>query len=486
MTRSTTTSADCRLCADGSPQTYHPTTLSTTGVHLIGIGGSGMAGLAEYLLRRGARVSGSDMVATLHMARLAEHGARITRQQDAPSIPDDVDVVVASAAIPPEHPEIVEARRRGIEIIKYAEMLGRVMAAADGIAISGTHGKSTTSAWLTYVLRQAGLDPSYVIGATVPQLGGGSGAGAGVHFVAEACEYDRSFLNLHAQRAAILNIEEDHLDYYKDIDDIRAAFATFAGQIAASGLLIMHHDVVRHDVATSARCRVETYGETSAATWALSNVRCERGCYTADVHHDGQMYGRIQAGIPGRHNLDNALAVAALAHDCGVPWDRIQSAVASFKGANRRLELRGQVRGVTILDDYAHHPTEIRVTLEAARARYNPKRLWCVFQPHQHSRTRFLLCDFASAFGQADRVVVPRIYFVRDTERDRQAVCAGDLADAICGNGGSARFVPEFGAIVDLLTRELAPGDVVVTMGAGTIWKVADELVQRLGSHLPE
>ena len=193
----------------------------------------------------------------------------------------------------------------------------------------------------------------------------------------------------------------------------------------------------------------------------------------------------MRLGLPGRHNVCNALAVAASAHSCGVPWEAIRSGLSEFRGVHRRLELRGDVSGIRILDDYAHHPTEIRATLHAAQERYAPRRLWCVFQPHQHSRTRFLLADFARSFAEADEVVVPDIYFVRDTQRDRELVCAADLVAQIADNGGHARYLADFDAIVALLARDLRPGDVVLTMGAGNIWKVADELVQRLGGNLP-
>jgi len=464
-----------------------PNELRGLRVHLIGIGGCGMSGLAALLLRRGARVSGSDMRSSAALSRLEECGARISTQQDVPAMPADVDLVIASAAIPENHPEFREARRCGAQVIKYAQMLGRVMSHFDGIAISGTHGKSTTTAWLTYVLRQAGLDPNFVVGADVGQLGGSSGVGDGCHFIAEACEYDRSFLNLQPRRAGVLNIEEDHLDCYADLSDIQNAFATFVQSVRAGGLVVLNgdDDGCRVLPQTGLTARVETFGFRDGVTWQATMLDRGQGCYAFDVVHDGEPLGRAKLGIPGRHNVGNALAVIALAHDCGVSWNSICTGLAEFLGVRRRLELRGDVNGLRIIDDYAHHPTEIRATLHAARERYAPRRLWCVFQPHQHSRTRFLLADFADSFSDADRVVVPDIYFVRDSQRDREAVCAEDLVERIRERGGAATYVPGLDTIVELLAGEAEPGDVVLTMGAGDIWKVADGLVERLGRHLP-
>jgi UDP-N-acetylmuramate--alanine ligase len=453
-------------------------------IHMVGIGGCGMSGLAALLLRRGMRVSGSDMHPSAAVARLVERGACVTTQQRAAAVPPETELLVASAAVPAEHPELLEARRRGIPILKYAQLLGAVMARCDGIAVSGTHGKSTTTAWLTFVLRHAGLDPSFVVGATVEQLGGGSGVGDGPHFVAEACEFDRSFLNLRPRRAAVLNIEEDHLDCYANLAAIRDAFAAFARSVPADGLIVLNgHDPQCRSLVGEIAARAQTFGTDETATWRATDIRLEDGRYSFNVVHDGAALGRVQPVLPGRHNVDNALAVIALASDCGLPWAKITPGLTAFHGVHRRLELRGEVNGLRVLDDYAHHPTEIRATLRAARERYTPRRLWCVFQPHQHSRTRFLLKDFAQSFAHADRVLVPDIYFVRDTQRDRELVCAADLVREIRDRGGDATYVPQFAELVDLLAREAQPGDVVLTMGAGNIWRVADELVQRLGGH---
>jgi UDP-N-acetylmuramate--alanine ligase len=455
-------------------------------VHMVGVGGSGMCGLAAFLVRRGARVSGSDMRPCVELAQLTEAGATVTTEQTAEAVSADVQFVVRSAAVPDDQPEIREARRRGLPVVKYAQMLGALMAHCDGIAISGTHGKSTSTAWLTFVLRQASLDPSFVIGASVAQLGGGSGAGSGPHFVAEACEYDRSFLNLWPRRAAILNIEEDHLDYYANLAAIVDAFGEFAARVPADGLLLLNADDERCvGIARTAGARVETFGLAHPAEWRADELALADGCYAFRVLRGECPLGRVTLGIPGQHNVANALAVIALAYDCGVRWEVIAAALGDFRGARRRLELRGEVGGVRVLDDYAHHPTEIRATLRAARERFNPGRLWCIFQPHQHSRTRFLLAHFAESFSQADHVVVPDIYFVRDTQREREAVCAADLVARIRARGDDAEYIPSFEGIVERVAGAVTPGDVVLTMGAGSIWKVADELLRRLRGNLP-
>lgn len=465
----------------GAPGWQAPTDFRDARVHMVGIGGSGMAGLAAVLLRRGAQVSGSDRLASAALARLAESGASVTTEQTAVTVPPEAELLVASAAIPPEHPELVEAQRRGIPVITYAQLLGALMAQRHGIAVSGTHGKSTTTAWLAFALRQAGLDPSFVVGAESSQLGGGSGVGNGSHFVAEACEYNRSFLDLRPRSAAILNIDEDHLDCYEDLAAITQAFGQFADLVPPEGLVVVNgQDSSARTVADGLAADVETFGFDEPDTWRAVELSLRDGCYEFTVVHRGQPLGHVHLGIPGEHNVSNALAVAALAWRVRVPWSAISAGLHEFRGARRRLEIRSQLDGVTVVDDYAHHPTEIRATLRAARQRFNPRRLWCVFQPHQHSRTRFLLADFARSFELADRIVVPHIYFVRDSERERQAVRATDLVEQVCAADGHAVHIPDFGTIVDTLVDELRPGDLVITMGAGDIWKVADELVRRL------
>lgn len=450
-------------------------------VHFIGIGGSGMSGLAAMLVNFGAQVSGTDRTPSTVTHRLSELGANISYDEKAASLPPETEIVVHSAAIKPEHPEYAEAKKRGLEILKYAQMLGKVMAVKHGIAIAGTHGKSTTTAMTSHVLLATGRDPSFVVGATSAQLGGSARAGNGEYFVVEACEYDRSFHNLRPRIAVVLNIEEDHLDYYKDLDEIIGSFGVFESQVDSNGLVLTSAtDPNCLKAAKKANAKVETYAIDAPADWQATGIRRYQGKAHFQVTYKGKKMGRLCLTIAGRHNVGNALVAAAIASNCGVSWDELSGAIESFRGADRRSQLIGQSDGVTYVDDYGHHPTEIRATLLALREHYRPERLVCVFQPHQHSRTRFLLDDFARSFSHADVVIVPDIYFVRDSEADRKAVNSQMLVDKIKANGREAMYIPDFKSIVEHITSTRQPGDLVVSMGAGPVWEVTDELVRRV------
>jgi len=452
-----------------------------TRIHMVGIGGCGMRGAAAVLLRRGMKVSGSDKSASAELTGLSEQGAQVHVGVSPGNLPDPCDLVVRSAAIKDSNPEWVEAQRRGYPVIKYSELLGLLMADRVGIAVAGTHGKSTTAAMTAFVLQQVGLDPSFVIGAHVEQLGGGSGVGDGEHFVVEACEYDRSFLNLHTRYATILNIEEDHLDYYKDLQEIVRAFRSFAARVAPGGVLMVNGEN-RHalQAAEGAVAKVETFGFEDGLNWTAQTLGSQRGCFRFRVVRDGHPLTEVELAIPGRYNAANALAALAICLHSGVEPETIAQALGEFQGAHRRLTWRGCIQGVNVVDDYAHHPTELQVTIKAAREYYEPRKLFVVFQPHQHSRTRFLLNDFARSFGAADVVLVPDIYFVRDTQAERDLVDARDLVEKIRLNDGEARYEPSFTRIASQLCREVRPGDLVLTMGAGDVWRIADDLLSCL------
>jgi len=452
-------------------------------IHFIGIGGCGMRALASALLKHGAIVSGSDASDSGPRQMLVKQGVRCWIGHNPSELTEPVDYVVVSAAINEKNLELVKLKSMGCKILKYAQMLGLLMNQYLGVAVSGTHGKSTTTAMTAFILREAGLDPSFVIGANVDQLSGGSGVGTGQFLVAEACEYDRSFLNYHPKLMAILNIEEDHLDYYSSLDEILEAFTTFASQLRSGGTLIVNGEDVHiaKILKDLPKLTAETFGLEKHCIWRAENPRVINGCYNFDVYYNQDCLGNCQLALPGRHNMYNALAATALAHHCGVKPDDIFAALGRFQGAYRRLTLKGSLNQITILDDYAHHPTEIQASLKAARERYNPKRLWCVFQPHQHSRTRFLLNDFAQSFSAADIVVVPDIYFVRDSEAECQLINSGDLVARIAQRGGTACYLPRFDQILQYLKCQLVAGDLIITMGAGDIWKIADELVRWLG-----
>lgn len=455
--------------------------------HFVGAGGVGMSGLAKLLLQNGATVAGSDMEDSTVAADLRRRGATIHIGHAAAHLRPDCDTVVISAAIKPLNPELQAAQAAGLEVVKYAQMLGRLMDRYEGIAVCGTHGKSTTSAWLAWVLQQVGVAPSFIIGADVPQLQGSSGVGReSGWFVAEACEYDRSFLNLHPRIGVILNIEADHLDYYADENEIVEAFTTFARGIRPDGVLIANGrdaNVARVRRAMDGRRRIITFGPDGDFDYSARNLCLADGLYRFDAFEGPRRLGVVHLAVPGEHNVSNALAVLAAARACGCDAAAILPALGTFTGVDRRLMLKDRRAGITVMDDYAHHPTEIRASLQAIRERFAPRRLWCVFQPHQYSRTRFLLEDFADSFARADVTIVPEIYFVRDTVESRQRVNAEVLVERIGEHGSQAVFIPDFASIVAYLKAHVVAGDLVVTMGAGPVWKVADEYLQWLGEN---
>ncbi len=451
--------------------------------HFIGAGGIGMSGLARLLLRNEAIVTGSDQERTPITNKLCQAGADIKIGHSGDNLIKQTDAVVISAAIKQDNPELKLACKRGLKIYKYAEMLGELMGRYDGIAVAGTHGKSTTSGWLTYCLKAAGIDVNFIIGAEVTQLGSSSGVGQSNYFIAEACEYDRSFLNLRPKVACILNIEADHLDYYKDENEIVEAFGEFAGGLPPGGVLISNgtdSNVARIIKGLAADLRCETFGLDSSCNFCAENMRLIDGLYWFDVYHNGELLGATRISLPGEHNILNALAVVSMSVNTGAGSKEILELLGGFTGIDRRLTLKGKFRGVTIIDDYAHHPTEIRASLAAIRQRYSPRRLWCIFQPHQYSRTRFLLEDFAESFKLADVTIVPEIYFVRDTQEAKKEIDSAKLVERIRDNGAEAVFIEGFGPICDYLKKNVRAGDLAVTMGAGDVWKVSDEYIQWL------
>ena len=451
--------------------------------HFIGVGGVGMSGLAKLLLKNKAVVAGSDLTASSVTEKLCQSGADIKIGHDEKNLSREANAVVISAAIKEDNPELKLARERGCKVYKYAQILGELMNGYDGIAAAGTHGKSTTSGWLTYLLKQAGADPNFIIGAEITQLGSSSGVGDGKYFVAEACEYDRSFLNLKPKIAAILNIEADHLDYYKNEEEIVEAFGEFALGIKPDGVLIANgqdSNVAKVVRQLPADLRSETFGLDKNCNFCAQNIQLKDGLYTFEVYHNDKLLGTTRISLPGRHNILNALAVVAMAAGAGLSSQQILQLLPNFTGIDRRLMLKEKIGEITVLDDYAHHPTEIRLTLKAIRERYEPGRIWCVFQPHQYSRTRFLLDDFSESFKFADVTIVPEIYFVRDSEASKKEINSQILVERMRANGTEAIFIDSFDRICDYLEKNIAAGDLVVTMGAGDIWKVADEYIQWL------
>ena len=462
--------------------------LSIAGVkfHFIGIGGVGMSGLAKLMLKNKASVSGSDEAKSAATDQLKEIGANIKIGHNAANLNNDTRTVVISAAIKEDNPELKLAKQKNCKIYKYAQMLGLLANNYDAVAVAGTHGKSTTAGWLAFCLKQAGLKPNFIIGANISQLDASSAAGDSRYFIAEACEYDRSFLNLKPKIACILNVEKDHLDYYKDEQEIISSFRQFALGAKGDATIIANGEdanVARVIDKLPANLNCETFGFDKSCNFSAQNIQLIDGLYAFDIYHDGKMLGTTSISLPGKHNILNALAVVAMAIKTGLTAQQILQLLPEFTGIDRRLMLKGKFNEITVLDDYAHHPTEIKASLEAIRQKYQPKRLWCIFQPHQYSRTRFFLDDFAESFKLADVTIVPQIYFVRDSEEEKIEINSQKLVEKINANGSKAIFIDEFEKICDYLKKNAICGDLIVTMGAGTIWKVADEYIQWLGKN---
>jgi UDP-N-acetylmuramate--alanine ligase len=476
--------------------TNQPVLLDGRHVHFVGIGGCGMSGLARMAQQQGAICSGSDHAPSTVTEQLSADGFTVSLQQTANTVPDDCDLLVISAAIKSDHPELSQARRHGVQVIKYAQLLGKMMIGRMGVAIAGTHGKSTTTSMLSHILIQCGLDPSFIVGANCPQIGGGFRCGESDILIAEACEFDRSFHNFHPTHATILNVEADHLDIYSGLEEIVEAFAVFARMLPPAdqggSLLIQHELPQRMDITGGLQCDVTTIGFSPQSDYRIEIKRSNTAkaqsdgqidCPITILHRHDEQIAWWRSPMPGEHMAYDAASAAVNAHRLGADWDDIGRAIESFQGLERRMEHLGQRKlhdgsTVTVIDDYGHHPTEIDTTLRALRRHYSPKRVICVFQPHQHSRTRFLLDQFATSFSEADVVIVPHIYFVRDSLKERQAVRASDLVDRLRKAGKSAMHLYPFDAIIEHLQVISRPGDLVVTMGAGPVWEISHEFLK--------
>ena len=447
--------------------------------HLVGAAGSGMRSLAEVLAGWGWDLTGSDLAAG--PLDLGQRGPMtVCRGHAAANVPSDADLVVYSDAVPAGNPETGRAAELDIPTLSYFQVLGRLMAARRGLAVAGTHGKSTTTAMAAEIIVRAGLDPTVVFGAAPLGRTGGGRAGRGELMLVEACEYRANFLHLQPQIAVVLGIEPDHFDCYRWPAELEGAFARFARSVPSDGLVLARSGCQTTRRATAAvSCRMETFGFDPAADWQARSLAPCRGTYSFDVFRHGRVFCRVGLRVPGRHNVLNALAATALAWHAGVPAGKIAAGLAAFRGLHRRLETIGCWRGVTLLDDYAHHPTEVGATLRTVRQIYPNRRVWCVFQPHQASRTRNLLDELAESLQNADVVVVAEIFRARESAPGPGDVTAADLADRVRAGARHVPGVHEAGQIVRLLENRLGPGDVLITMGAGDIRKICHGLVDR-------
>lgn len=446
-------------------------------VHFIGIGGISMSGLAEILLSRGFTVSGSDnqrSALTDHLERL---GAKVFYGQRAENIQDGTDLMVYTAAIHPDNPEYREAVNRGIPILSRAELLGQLMLNYEiPIAVSGTHGKTTTTSMISEILLHADTDPTLSIGGILKTIGGNLKIGHSKYFVTEACEYTNSYLNFFPKISIILNIEEDHLDFFKDIHDIRNSFRCFAELLPKDGTLIINGDIDRlSEIIHDLPCNIITFGSTDACGYYPTDIKFNENGYASYLMHrpDGTSEP-ITLSVTGIHNVYNSLSAIALAELLGLDISIIKEGLNAFTGTDRRFELKGQIGGITIIDDYAHHPTEIKATLEAAKCRPH-NRLICVFQPHTYTRTKAFLDDFAEALSLADLVILTDIYAAR--EKNTIGISSKDLKSKLDHLGVKCYYFSLFDEIENFILENCINGDLLITMGAGDVVKIGESIL---------
>ena len=447
-------------------------------VHFIGIGGISMSGLAEILLGKGFRISGSDNNASALTKHLEEAGAVVMIGQSADHISPDTDLVVYTAAIHPDNPEFIAAKEQGIPMLSRAQLLGQIMQNYDlPINIAGTHGKTTTTSMCAHILMRAGLDPTVTLGGILPSIGGNIRVGGTKYFVAEACEYTNSFLSFFPKIELILNVDADHLDFFKDLDDIASSFHRFAALLPEDGTLIINRDTAKYDVVTDhLACGIITYSLNGDADYTAEDVHFnENGCASFVCLERGKPIGNFRLCIPGMHSVSNSLAVIALSRKLGLSPEIIAQGIADFHGADRRFERKGTAFGATIIDDYAHHPTEIRAIITAALQTPH-KKLWVVFQPHTYTRTKALLPDFADALSLADHIVLSDIYAAREV--NTVGISSEDLRAEIEKRGTRADYFSSFEEILEFLKTQLKEGDLLITMGAGNIVDVGEDLLR--------
>lgn len=446
-------------------------------IHFIGIGGINMSALASVMLKEGCKVSGSDFKKSQITDDLEKEGAKIFIGQSSSNISPDYDLVVYTAAIKEDNPELSEARRQGIPVLSRADFLGTLMKDYNTpICVSGTHGKTTTTSLISQILLDSKKDPTVMVGGMLSSIGGNFRIGSKEYFVAEACEYTNSFLSFFPKIAVILNVRADHLDFFKNLENVRKSFREFARLVPDDGALVINGEIEDLSYFTEGlKCSVITYGLREDLDYNARNISYnEWACGEYDLYKKDRFVCHITLGITGEHNVSNSLAAIAVSELCGIDASAAASSLKNFKGADRRFQVLGKVGGVTVVDDYAHHPDEIRATLSSA-LKYPHKKLWVVFQPHTYSRTKALLDDFANALSAADCVVLAEIYAAR--EKNTFGISSKDLRDKLKALGKESYYFPTFDEIETFLLENCTPGDLLITMGAGDVDIIGKKLL---------
>ena len=451
-------------------------------VHFIGIGGISMSGLAEILHDRGFKVSGSDMKSSPLTEHLESLGISVQVPQKRENIVPGIELCVYTAAISEDNPEFQEVKRQNIPMMTRAELLGRIMKNyKEAINVSGTHGKTTTTSMIGEILMEAQMDPTITVGGMMKDIGGNLRVGKSGIFLTEACEYTNSFLSFFPTIEVVLNIEEDHLDFFKDINDIRASFRKFIEKLPEDGILIFNKDIPHAEffLENLPGRRIITFGHNDADYTVnfISYDRFARPSFT--LFEKGEDRGKVTLGVTGEHNIYNSLSAIAVAREIGIPLDTIKKGLLKFTGTDRRFQLKGAVNGFTIIDDYAHHPQEIAATIATAK-KYPHKKLWVAFQPHTYSRTLALMDDFAGALSQADEIILADIYAAR--EKNTVGVTSDDLRKLMLSQNTNVYYIPDFSSIEEFILSHLQEGDLLITMGAGDIVEVGEHLLELPGA----
>lgn len=447
-------------------------------IHFIGIGGISMSALAEICLNKGYKVSGSDSNESYLLDKLRSQGANIFIGHEKEHLADDVDMVVYTAAVHDDNAELIAAREKNKLVVNRATFLGQIMREyKNSIAISGTHGKTSTTSMLSTIFQYADLDPTILVGGNLSSIGGNVKIGNSDHFITEACEYVDSFLNFNPKISTVLNIEEDHLDYFSGLDEIKASFNKFGKLLPKDGYFIINGDDENtNDILHDVKATVIKYGTNLDNDALIKNISFnEKGHGIFEVELNGKNLGVFELSVPGLHNIYNATAAILVAYVSNIELELIRENIKSYSGVGRRFEIKGKYNDALIIDDYAHHPTELKATLSAAK-KMKKSKLWCIFQPHTYTRTKSLLNEFAEAFYSADKVIITDIYAAR--ENDPGDIHSKDLVEKLYQNHVDVAYISKFEDIVDYLRDNVSSNDLVITAGAGPIYKVAEELVE--------